>query len=342
MRDNVRIHPTGDISNKACIGSGTSIWHQCQVREDVQIGQNCIPGKGVYIDFGVHIGDNVKVQNYVSIYHGVEIEDGVFSGPHVCFTNDNIPRAVNPDGSLKAAGDWILGRILVKRGATLGANATILPKVVIGVGAMGKNHAQVYTEIPQTKLVGVADVNPQVGQQIADKYGIPAYVDYQNLLEREKPDVVTVAVPTRYHRTVAETVMAAGVDVLVEKLIAATVEEVQALIDCAQTFGRRLMVGHIVRFSPSVKALKEHLESGQLGKIFQIVCRRVGPFPPRIRDVGVVVDLALHDLDVMRFTTAVLNDAPMPVSGADGLTALRLALAVVESGKTQRVIEVGA
>ncbi len=153
MHDNVRIHPTADVSDKARIGPGTSIWHQCQVREDAQIGQNCILGKGVYVDFGVRIGDNVKVQNYVSLYHGVEIEDGVFVGPHVCFTNDNLPRAVNPDGSLKAADDWVLGRIVVKRGAALGANATILPKVVIGEWALVGAGAVVTKDVPAHGLV---------------------------------------------------------------------------------------------------------------------------------------------------------------------------------------------
>ncbi len=153
MHDDVRIHPTADVSDKAQIGAGTSIWHQCQVREDVQIGRNCILGKGVYVDFGVRIGDNVKVQNYVSIYHGVEIEDGVFVGPHVCFTNDNRPRAVNPDGSLKAADDWVLGRIVIKRGAALGANATILPKVVIGEWAMVGAGAVVTKDVPAHGLV---------------------------------------------------------------------------------------------------------------------------------------------------------------------------------------------
>ncbi len=153
MHDNVRIHPTADVSDRAQIGPGTSIWHQCQVREDAQIGQNCILGKGVYVDFGVRLGNNVKVQNYVSIYHGVEIEDGVFVGPHVCFTNDNLPRAVNPDGSLKAADDWVLGRIVVKRGAALGANATILPKVVIGEWAMVGAGAVVTKDVPAHGLV---------------------------------------------------------------------------------------------------------------------------------------------------------------------------------------------
>ncbi len=153
MHDNVRIHPTADVSDKAVIGPGTSIWHQCQVREDAYIGQNCILGKGVYVDFGVRIGNNVKIQNYVSIYHGVEIEDGVFVGPHVCFTNDNLPRAVNPDGSLKAADDWVLGRIVIKRGAALGANATILPKVVVGEWAMVGAGAVVTKDVPAHGLV---------------------------------------------------------------------------------------------------------------------------------------------------------------------------------------------
>lgn len=153
MHDKVRIHPTADVSDKAQIGPGTNIWHHCQVREGAQIGHNCILGKGVYVDFGVRIGNNVKVQNYVSIYHGVEIEDGVFVGPHVCFTNDNLPRAVNPDGSLKTAAEWVPGRIVIKRGAALGANATLLPKVVVGEWAMVGAGAVVTKDVPAHGLV---------------------------------------------------------------------------------------------------------------------------------------------------------------------------------------------
>ncbi|MBN1260167.1 MAG: N-acetyltransferase [Anaerolineae bacterium] len=153
MHPNVRIHPTAEVSDQASIGSGTSIWHQCQIRQDVEIGTHCIFGKGVYVDFGVRIGNNVKVQNYVSIYHGVEIEDGVFIGPHVCFTNDNLPRAINADGTLKSADDWVLGRILVKRGASLGANSTILPKVVIGAWALVGSGAVVTKDVPDYGLV---------------------------------------------------------------------------------------------------------------------------------------------------------------------------------------------
>lgn len=132
----IRIHPTADVSPKATIGDGTSIWHQAQVREDVIIGQNCIIGKGVYIDAGVHIGYNVKIQNYVSIYHGVSIEEGVFIGPHVCFTNDMKPRAINPDGTLKAVDDWILSYTHISRGASLGANSTICCGTALGKWAM--------------------------------------------------------------------------------------------------------------------------------------------------------------------------------------------------------------
>jgi len=153
MGENVQVHPTAEVSPQAEIGVGSSIWHQAQVREGVRLGRNCIIGKGAYVDFGVQIGDNVKIQNYVSVYHGVEIEDGVFVGPHVCFTNDNLPRAVNPDGSLKAADDWELGRVLVKRGAALGANSTILPKVVVGEWALVGAGSVVTKDVPAHGMV---------------------------------------------------------------------------------------------------------------------------------------------------------------------------------------------
>lgn len=180
---------------------------------------------------------------------------------------------------------------------------TQLRAAVIGVGSMGQHHARVYTELKQTTLVGVADAMVETGQRIGGKYGAPVYADYRELLERERPDIVTVATPTQEHRAVTEAALEAGCHVLVEKPIAATIAEGEALIARAAALGRMLMVGHIVRFSPVIQALKQHLDAGELGRIFQISCRRVGPFPARIRDVGVVVDLAPHDLDVMRFIT---------------------------------------
>ena len=153
----IRIHPTADVSEKAKIGEGTSIWHHAQVREGVNIGSNCILGKGVYVDNDVSIGDNVKIQNYVSVYHGVELEDGVFIGPHVCFTNDINPRAINPDGSLKAADDWVLTKTRVKRGAALGANSTIRCGVTIGDWALVGSGSVVTRDVPP---YGMAYGNP--------------------------------------------------------------------------------------------------------------------------------------------------------------------------------------
>jgi acetyltransferase-like isoleucine patch superfamily enzyme len=132
MTSAARIHPTADVSERAVVGDGTSIWNQAQVREGARIGRNCVVSKNVYVDTDVVVGDNVKVQNNVSLYHGVTIEDGVFIGPHVCFTNDKLPRAINPDGSPKTDDDWVVGPILVRHGASLGANSTILPGVTIG------------------------------------------------------------------------------------------------------------------------------------------------------------------------------------------------------------------
>ena len=117
------------------------------------IGENCILSKGVYVDAGVFIGNNVKIQNYVSVYHGVTIEDGVFVGPHVCFTNDLYPRSVNADGSLKAADDWTLSPILVKEGAAIGANSTIVCGTTIGRWAMIGSGSVVTKDVPDHGLV---------------------------------------------------------------------------------------------------------------------------------------------------------------------------------------------
>ncbi|MBW3609444.1 MAG: N-acetyltransferase, partial [Actinobacteria bacterium] len=123
----VRVHPSAEVSSEAVIGPGTSIWNQAQVRERARIGSGCIIGKNVYVDAGVVIGDRVKVQNNVSLFHGVTVEDGVFIGPHVCFTNDRVPRAVTLDGAPMTDADWDVSPTLVRYGAALGANSTILP-----------------------------------------------------------------------------------------------------------------------------------------------------------------------------------------------------------------------
>lgn len=125
---NVFIHPTAEVSPKASIGEGTKIWNQAQVREGTRIGKNCIVSKDVYIDHGVVIGDGVKIQNGVSIYQGVTLEDDVFVGPYSTFTNDIRPRAYSKD--------WAIVPTLLRRGAAVGANATVMCGITLGEYSM--------------------------------------------------------------------------------------------------------------------------------------------------------------------------------------------------------------
>ncbi len=148
-----RIHPTAVVSEKATLGDDTQVWLHCQIRDNAKIGRGCVFGKNVYVDYDVVIGDNVKIQNNVSVYVGVTLEDGVFAGPHVCFTNDKVPRAVNPDGSPKGLADWTITKTLVKKGAALGANSTIVCGVTIGEWAMVGSGAVVTKDVPPHALV---------------------------------------------------------------------------------------------------------------------------------------------------------------------------------------------
>ena len=147
------IHPTAEVSPEARIGEGTRIWHQAQVREGVVIGDNCIVGKGVYIDFDVNVGSNVKIQNGAMLYHGLTVEDGVFIGPQACMTNDEYPRAITPDGQLKGNDDWTVGPIVIRYGASIGACSVILPNVMVGRFALVAAGAVVTRSVPDHGLV---------------------------------------------------------------------------------------------------------------------------------------------------------------------------------------------
>jgi acetyltransferase-like isoleucine patch superfamily enzyme len=147
------IHPSAEVSPQATIGPGTRIWHQAQVRERASLGANCIVGKGAYIDFDVAIGSNVKIQNGVYVYHGVTVQDGVFLGPGVILTNDKLPRAINPDGTLKSDADWEVSATLIEHGASIGAGAIILPGVTVGEFALIGAGAVVTRDVPAHGLV---------------------------------------------------------------------------------------------------------------------------------------------------------------------------------------------
>jgi acetyltransferase-like isoleucine patch superfamily enzyme len=152
-RDPAYIHPSAFVADDARLGPGTKVWHLAQVREGARIGAECILGKGAYVGEHVTIGDRVKIQNGASIYPGATVENGVFVGPHVCFTNDRHPRAINADGSLKTEEDWELGRILVREGASLGASSVLIAGVTIGKWALVAAGAVVVRDVPDHGLV---------------------------------------------------------------------------------------------------------------------------------------------------------------------------------------------
>ena len=153
----VRVHPTAQVSPEASIGEGTRIWRGVQIREGARIGTGCNIGQNAYIDHGVIIGNNVKIHNNASLYHGLEIEDGVFVGGHAIFTNDRLPRSINPDGSPKALADWTCGRILVRYGAAVGAGSVVVTGVTIGRWAMIGAGSVVTRDVPDH---GLAVGNP--------------------------------------------------------------------------------------------------------------------------------------------------------------------------------------
>ena len=174
---------------------------------------------------------------------------------------------------------------------------------VIGLGWMGVNHARIYSEIPNADLVAVADVSRNAANDIATKYDCRPYESIDDMLQNERLDVASISVPTPQHFDVASQFIEAGVNVLVEKPIALETTEAQAMIDAAKSKGVTLGVGHIERFNPVIVGLKTVLESGEIGTILQVSIRRIGPHPDRDRGTGVFLDLATHDVDIIRYLT---------------------------------------
>ena len=150
----IYIHPTAEVDKGAVIGDGTKIWNQAQVRGGAVVGDNCIISKNVYIDENVSVGSRVKIQNNVNVYHGVTVEDDVFLGPSMTFTNDMYPRAFNRD--------WKVSDTLVKKGASIGANAAVRCGVTIGEYAMVGTGSTVVKDVPAHALV-VGNPARQIG-----------------------------------------------------------------------------------------------------------------------------------------------------------------------------------
>ena len=184
---------------------------------------------------------------------------------------------------------------------------------VVGVGVMGSNHARVLADLPGVKLVGIADPDRKQRDFVAGALDCAGFADIEGLLAHGV-DAVTIAAPTHLHRDLAIACTSHGVHVMVEKPIASTVDEGRAIIAAANRAGVTLMVGHVERFNPAVEAIKDAIRGED---ILSIAITRVGPFPPRMSNVGVVIDLAVHDIDLIRwFTESEIVDVQPQVRSA--------------------------
>lgn len=182
---------------------------------------------------------------------------------------------------------------------------------VIGLGNMGKHHARNYADMIGVELVAVCDVSQDLAEATARKFSCRAYCTYQEMLARERLDAVSVVVPTKLHKEVAVACMSRGIHVLVEKPIAGTIADGEAIISAAKQYGVLLQIGHIERFNPAVQRLKQIMDDGKLGEVTSIIARRVGAVPVQVRDANVVVDLAVHDIDVINYLYGVEADSIM-------------------------------
>jgi predicted dehydrogenase len=184
---------------------------------------------------------------------------------------------------------------------------------VVGVGIMGSNHARVLADLPGVRLGGIADPDRRQRDFVAGALGCAGHADVESLLA-DGVDAVTIAAPTHLHRDLAIACINRGVHVLVEKPIASSVEEGRAIIAAARRAGVALMIGHVERFNPAVEAIKDAIRGED---ILSIAITRVGPFPPRMSNVGVVIDLAVHDIDLIRwFTDSEIVDVQPQVRSA--------------------------
>jgi len=170
---------------------------------------------------------------------------------------------------------------------------------VIGTGSMGKNHARVCSELENVELVGIADVDKKAAEGIAERFGVKPFFDYREL--SSEIDAAIVATPTATHHKIAMDLLNDGKHVLAEKPICDSVEKAAELVKKAEIDDLVLAVGHIERHNPTVRFVKNSLDEGKFGELVTIVSKRVSNLPGRIRDVGVIFDFGVHDIDIMRY-----------------------------------------
>mgnify|MGYP000588092148 CR=1 FL=1 len=175
----------------------------------------------------------------------------------------------------------------------------MLNVAVIGTGNMGRNHIRTYSEIENANLVAISDIDEKVGRELSEKFRCSFYNDYNDMFEKERIDIVSICVPTFLHHKICLDVIKHKINFLVEKPIAKNAREANDIIVKAKLAGVKMTVGHIERFNPAVQKLKEMIDEGKLGNVTSVLAKRVGVFPPQIKDANVVIDLAVHDLSLI-------------------------------------------
>ncbi|RAP26931.1 oxidoreductase [Candidatus Marinamargulisbacteria bacterium SCGC AG-333-B06] len=186
---------------------------------------------------------------------------------------------------------------------------------VIGLGNMGKHHVRNYSELEDAQLVAVCDLQENVTKEFAEKYNCKGYTDLTKMLENETIDAVSITVPTALHYPIAYEIISRNIHTLIEKPICDTVEKAETLLTLAKTNNTIVMIGHIERFNPAVQKLKDIIDKGELGKVTSLISRRVGAFPAQIKDANVIIDLAVHDIDIFSY---LLNKQPDNIYGNAG------------------------
>jgi len=170
---------------------------------------------------------------------------------------------------------------------------------VIGIGSMGKNHARVCSELNICKLVGVSDIDKRTVKKTADRFDVKPFYNYKNLIS--KVDAAVIATPTSTHYDIAMDFLKNGKHLLIEKPLCDDIEKAKSLVEKAEEEDLVLATGHIERHNPVVKSIKKSLEKGEFGKLITLTSKRVGTFPGQIHDVGVILDLGIHEIDIMRY-----------------------------------------
>lgn len=180
---------------------------------------------------------------------------------------------------------------------------------------MGEGHSRIYKRFEDVKLVAVCDRNLKAAKEVAQKFGTKFYSSHIDLIDNEEIDAVSIATPTNAHKEIALDFIDKKIPILVEKPLASTSKDAQEIVDRASVNKVLLQVGHVERFNPAVIELSNLIKKGKFGKILSIVIKRVGLFPQRIKDVNVVTDLAVHDLDIV---TSILGRLPLCVFARGG------------------------